>query len=126
MNIRIYTRIGSHYSAYDDESQWELIQSYTNFTSRDEEAPRRLSFPPQRIGPGLTRAFYVAVTETYGEPWPLMSAMMPGTNYTGEFASDDHIVIFEGIKVRQPRTNHARYTLRSVSTIHFSGYSHPT
>ncbi|EJK75304.1 hypothetical protein THAOC_02974 [Thalassiosira oceanica] len=55
-------------------------------------------FPPQRIGPGLTRAFYVAVTETYGEPWPLMSAMMPGTNYTGEFASDDHIVIFEGIK----------------------------
>ena len=102
MNIRMYTRLGSQYSAYDDESQWELIQSYTNFTSRDEEEPRRLSFPPQRIGPGQTRAFYVAVTETYGEAWPLMSALMPGSNYTGIFASDDRIVIFEGIKVRRP------------------------
>ena len=102
MNIRVYTRLGSHYYAYDDESQWEMIQSYTNYTYdfEDDEDPRRISFEPQFVAAGSTRAFYIAITETYGETRPLVQGLLAGYNYTdGIWASDDALNLMEGLKL---------------------------
>lgn len=79
MNIKVYSRRGSHYHAYDDASKWEEIESYTNYTATN--SGRRLSFPAQYIGTNQTRAFYVAIVETYGEVWPLHGGLLPGNNY---------------------------------------------
>lgn len=97
MNIKIFTRSGSHYDAYDDISKWEVIQSYTNFTADINGG--RLSFPPQFIGVEQTRAFYIAIVETYGEIWPLLGGLLPGINYRdGIWANDTAINLMEGLK----------------------------
>mmetsp|Transcript_25700 Transcript_25700/g.44898 ORF Transcript_25700/g.44898 Transcript_25700/m.44898 type:complete len:1663 (+) Transcript_25700:1-4989(+) len=101
MNIHVYSRIGSHYHAYDDVTQWDLIQTYTNFTFdfENDEDPRRIAFPPQYIGAGDTRAFYIAIVETYGEINPMQSGLNVGYDYlNGTWASDDKISIMEGLK----------------------------
>lgn len=100
MNIQIYTRSGSHYHVYDDASQWELVQTYTNFTYLENgRDPRRIAFPPQHVGAQQTRAFYIAIVETYGEIRPLLNGMMAGSNYlNGAWAQDDRLSIMEGVK----------------------------
>ena len=82
MNIRVYSRLGSHYYAYDDESQWELIKSYTNYTYFNDDNERQMiAFPPQYVATGHTRAFYIAIVETYGEIRPLQSGLIEGEEY---------------------------------------------
>ncbi|KAL7539111.1 hypothetical protein ACHAXR_009034, partial [Thalassiosira sp. AJA248-18] len=100
MNIQVWSRAGSHYAAYDDMSQWDLLASYTNYTYNIGDAhPGRIRFPRQFIGLGKTRAFYIAIVETYGELRPLSNGMMPGNNYlTGVWEEDDTISIMEGLK----------------------------
>lgn len=129
MNIHVYTRQGSHYNAYDDIDQWELIKTYTNFTYGEEfdEDPARISFPPQFTvchcvtssflanlkphgffiqstvsrgakGIGQTRAFYIAIVETYGETEPMANGVAMGENYLGVWAEDDNVAMMEGIK----------------------------
>lgn len=99
MNIQVYSRLGSHYYAYDDASQWELIQSYTNYTYDDDEDPRRVSFPPQYIAAGETRAFYIAIVETYDEIRPLSNGLLIGSDYLrGVWAQDDRLTMKEGLK----------------------------
>lgn len=100
MKIQVYSRIGSHYQVYDDASKWELIKQFNNFTfAINTEDPRRISFPPQRIGAGQTRAFYIAIVETYGGIDPMQSGLMAQSNYNiGVWASDQTLKILEGIK----------------------------
>ena len=101
MNINVYTREGSHYYAYDDESQWDMIASYTNYTYDydNDEDPLRISFPPQLVGAGQVRAFYIAIVETYGESRPLAQGLIAGTDYlSGVWATDDRLSLLEGIK----------------------------
>mmetsp|Transcript_31509 Transcript_31509/g.60113 ORF Transcript_31509/g.60113 Transcript_31509/m.60113 type:complete len:107 (-) Transcript_31509:3325-3645(-) len=102
MNILIYTHLGSHYSVYDDVNKWELIKTYTNFTNSigNENDPNRISFPPQFTGIGQTRAFYIAIVETYGLKEPMVSSVTFGENYlNGVVAEDGNLKMMEGIKV---------------------------
>lgn len=100
MNIRVYSRVGSHYYAYDDESRWDLIKSYTNYTSVNEDDPRQISFPPQSMRPGETRGFYIAIVETYGEERPLIQSLINGDNYLeGVWKADSRLSIMEGAKL---------------------------
>ena len=96
MNIQVYTKRGS-----DDISQWDLIKVYTNYTydSVSVANPRRLSFPPQFIGTGQIRSFYIAIVETFGEITPLGNGLLAGYNYlNGVWAGDDVLSVMEGIK----------------------------
>ena len=99
MTVQVYTRAGSHYFAYDDSSQWELIQTYTGYTfATDPEEPRRISFPPQYLAAGDTRAFYIAIVAYEGDR-PLHNALLLGTNYLhGVWAQDERITVYEGLK----------------------------
>ena len=100
MNIQVYTKRGSHYAAYDDASQWDLIKVYTNYTfSYDENTARRISFPAQDIGIEQTRAFYIAIVETYGLERPLGNGLLTGYNYlNGVWKTDGVLSIMEGLK----------------------------
>lgn len=100
MDIQVYSRLGSHYDAYDDGCKWELIKDYTNYTSNTQQVPRRISFPPQSVPPGQTRAFYIAIVETYGDSWPLLSGLVAGSNYlNGVWAQNSRLRVMEGVKL---------------------------
>lgn len=101
MDIIIYSRKASHYYAYDDESKWETIATFSNFTGggSDQKVAPKLSLPAQRIAVNTTVAFYIAIVNTYGESWPLLGSVLPGTNYRdGVWASDENIKLMEGVK----------------------------
>ena len=59
----------------DDVSQWDLIKSYTDYTF---EFGQPIAFPPQRVGAGQTRAFYIAIVDTHGQIRPLQSGLKTG------------------------------------------------
>jgi len=100
MNIQVYTRLGSHYSVYDNVDQWDLIKTYTNFTYGKEydDDPTRISFPPQFTGIGKTRAFYVAIVETFGLTQPMLSGVAISYDYLGVWAEDTNLAMMQGIK----------------------------
>lgn len=100
MNINVYSRLGSHYYAYDDEIKWDLIKSYTNYTAVNGDDLRRISFPPQSMRPGQTRGIYIAIVETFGEERPLVQSLINGNNYLeGVWKADSNLSIMEGAKL---------------------------
>jgi hypothetical protein len=96
MDIIIYSSQGSHYYTYDDENEWDVVATFSNWTGGES----RISFPPVSMPVNVSVAFYIAIVDTYGEEYPLLNSFLPGSNYRdGVWASDDYIDLMEGVKM---------------------------
>lgn len=96
MDIIIYSRQGSHYSAYDDPAKWQTVATFTNWTGGDSQ---KLDISEVPLAVNSSVAFYIAIVDTYGESWPLLGSFLPGQNYRdGVWSSDDNLQLMEGVK----------------------------
>jgi hypothetical protein len=100
--FQLYTKGGTHYLSYEDQSAWNLNGQGT---LKRAPYPSKTKLPVRgqvTINQGESIAFYIAFLDCSGK-WPL--AVDRGENYTfGAWVEDDHIAMMEGMNRRFPLT----------------------